>query len=136
MDILSPLFVQVALTFLLLFAMGYSRVGSIKAKKVRVKDIALRQANWTEKTTKIANCFHNQLETPILFYVLVLLLIITKQADNVQVVLAWVYVIARIIHAIIHVTNNNVNQRFFAFLASVVILALMWAKFFLTVVSL
>lgn len=133
MSILTPLFVQVGLTFVLLAAMGRARVGAIKSKDVRIRDVALRQQNWSEKTTKISNAFHNQIETPMLFYVLVILLIITNKADSLQLFLAWAYVATRIVHALIHVTSNNVSQRFYAFLVSVVILGLMWVKFFLKV---
>ena len=44
---------------------------------------------------------------------------ITKQADLLFVVLAWVFVVLRVLHAGVHVTSNNVAQRFAAFAASV-----------------
>ena len=39
--ILAPLFVQVALTFVLLFWMGRSRVALLRSGEVKVRDIAL-----------------------------------------------------------------------------------------------
>ena len=41
--VLLPLFVQVALTFVLLFWMGRSRLGAIKRKETRITDVALGQ---------------------------------------------------------------------------------------------
>lgn len=133
MDILNPLFVQVALTFTLLFMMGRSRVGKINSKEVHPKDVALRQPNWPQETTKFANAFHNQLETPILFYVLVILLFITKQADYLQIILAWGYVAARIVHAVIHIKSNRLSPRFMAFFVSIIILLIMWVRFFIAI---
>ena len=69
--VLLPVFVQVALTFALLFWMGRSRIGLIKAGEVKVKDVALGERNWPTRTQQIANAYHNQFEMPVLFYALV-----------------------------------------------------------------
>ena len=41
--------------------------------EVQLRDIALREPNWPPRTTQIANAYHNQLELPVLFYVLTIL---------------------------------------------------------------
>jgi len=41
--------------------------------RVATRDIALREPNWPPPTTQVANAFHNQLELPMLFYVLTIL---------------------------------------------------------------
>lgn len=127
--VLLPLFVQVVLTFVLLFWTAHLRVGAVRRGEVHPRDIALRQPNWGERETQIANAFHNQLELPLLFYVLTVLAWITKQADLLFVVLAWVFVVLRVLHAAIHVTSNHVGQRFAAFAPSAIVLAIMWAIF-------
>jgi hypothetical protein len=127
--VLLPLFVQVVLTFVLLFWAGHLRVGAVRRGEVRVRDIALREANWGARETQVANAYHNQLELPLLFYVLTILAWITKQADLLFVVLAWVFVVLRVLHATIHVTSNNVTQRYMAFAAGVIVLAIMWVIF-------
>jgi hypothetical protein len=71
--VLLPVFVQVGLTFALLFAMATARTQAIRAGETKLKDIALRQPNWPEHPTQIANCFSNQFELPVLFYVLIAL---------------------------------------------------------------
>jgi hypothetical protein len=127
--VLLPLFVLVVLTFVLAFWTAHLRVGAIRRGEVHLRDIALRQPNWGARETQIANAFHNQLELPLLFYVLTVLAWITRQADLLFVVLAWVFVVLRLLHAFIHVTSNNVGRRFAAFAASVIVLAIMWAIF-------
>ena len=131
--ILLPLFVQVGLTFFLLFWMGSVRVGALRQGEVGMRDIALRQPAWPERPTQIANAFHNQLELPLLFYVLVLLALFTRKADTLFVVLAWMFVTTRLVHAAIHVTSNNVRRRFFAFLVGAIILLIMWIVFALRI---
>ena len=131
--ILLPLFVQVALTLSLLFWTGRARVAAVRRGDVHPRDIALRQPNWPKQETQIANAYQNQLELPVLFYVLTILAIITKHADLLFVVLAWVFVILRFVHAYIHLTSNHVGRRFAAFAASVVVLLVMWVIFILQI---
>jgi hypothetical protein len=127
--VLAPLFVQVLLTFVLLVMMGRRRFAAARAGEVRIEDTALGQSTWPQEPTKAANAFANQFQMPVLFYVLVLLAVITRKADLLFVVLSWVFVITRLFHAFIHTGSNVVMRRFTAFLAGVVVLAVMWIVF-------
>jgi hypothetical protein len=127
--ILLPLFVQVALTFFLLFWTGRARVAAVRRGDVHPRDIALRQPNWPKQETQIANAYHNQLELPVLFYVLTVLAIITRHADLLFVALAWLFVVSRLVHAYIHLTSNHVGRRFVVFAASALVLLIMWVIF-------
>ncbi len=127
--VLLPVFVQVALTFALLYWSGYVRVGHTQRGEVKLRVIALRQANWPEQATKLGNAFLNQLEIPILFYALVAFALLTRKANLVFVVLSWVFVLSRLVHAYIHVTSNRVSRRFFAFTVGTLTLLIMWAMF-------
>ncbi|MBI3703645.1 MAG: MAPEG family protein [Rhizobiales bacterium] len=127
--ILLPLFVQVALTFALLFWMANARIGAIKRKETKMADIALGQSNWPTKVQQIGNSYHSQFQIPVLFYVLVALAILTKTADLLFVVLAWAFVLTRLLHAYIHTTSNIVRHRFNAFALGVFILLAMWIVF-------
>ena len=131
--ILLPLFVQVGLTFVLLFSMAYARIGALRRREVALGEIARRQPAWPERPTRVANAFHNQLELPLLFYVLVILALFTRKTDTFFVVLAWMFVASRLVHAGIHVTSNDVQRRFFAFLVGAIILLIMWIIFALRI---
>jgi hypothetical protein len=127
--LLVPLFVQIALTLGLIFWGGILRVQSIRAGSVHLRDIALRQPGWPEQTTKVMNAYENQLQLPLLYYVLIVLVLVVAPATPFMVVFSWLFVLTRLAHALIHVTTNNVPRRFFVFLAGVVILTLMWLIF-------
>jgi hypothetical protein len=127
--VLLPLFVEVALTFVLLFWMAYLRTAAFKAGAVRPGDIALREPNWPPRVTQIGNAFHNQLELPLLFYVLTILALITKRADLLFVIMAWIFVISRLAHAFVHTTDNVVRRRGAIYGAGFAVLALMWLIF-------
>jgi hypothetical protein len=127
--ILAPLFVLVALTFALLVWMGTARFAAARRGEVRVRDIALGQLNWPPRVQQISNCYHNQLQLPVLFYVLTILALFLRKADLLFVVMAWIFVLLRFLHAAIHVTSNRVIHRFQAFAAGAVVLLLMWIIF-------
>ena len=127
--ILAPLFVLVALTFGLMMWMGAARFAAVRRGEVRVRDIALGQLNWPPRVQQISNCYHNQLQLPVLFYVLTILALFLRKADLLFVVMAWIFVLLRIVHAAIHVTSNRVIHRFQAFAAGAVVLLLMWIIF-------
>lgn len=127
--ILLPVFVLVAQIFALSFWMGYERNKVIYTKEVRIKDIALSKDSWPERPKQISNAYHNQFELPVLFFILVAFAMITRKADLVFVVLSWVFVISRLVHALIHTTTNRVPRRFFAYVVGLFTIAIMWVYF-------
>lgn len=131
--IMYPLFVQILMTFVLLFWMGYLRVSAIRQRKVRIAEIALGQSAWPDNIMKVSNCFHNQTETPVLFYVLILLLFQFRIENLFFTVAAWVFVGFRLWHAIEETTRNHVPKRFLAFLGSSIVLLTMWIIFFVQI---
>src|SRR5689334_12684943 len=105
--ILAPMFVLVLLTFVLGFWLPIAGVPMLRRGEVRPQDVDLRQPNWPRPVQQINNSYTSQFEQPVLFYVLTILAIITKHADLLFVVMAWIYVVARLAHMYIHVTSNN-----------------------------
>jgi hypothetical protein len=47
--------------------------------------------------------------------------------------MSWMFVVARLGHAAIHVTSNDVRRRFMAFLVGAIILLIMWIVFALRI---
>lgn len=131
--ILLPVFVLVFLTFGLMFWMGFSRIGALKRGESKIKDVALGQTNWPPRVQQIHNSYVSQFQLPMLFYVLTVLAMFTRQADYLFVVLAWLFVLTRFVHAYIHTTSNYVRHRFNAFLAGAIILLAMWIIFALRI---
>ena len=133
--ILLPVYVQVALTFILLLWMGSSRLRSLRTGEVKVKDVALGERNWPSCILQVQNAYHNQFELPVLFYVLVTLALFTRKADMLFVVMSWMFVTSRLVHAAIHTTSNKMALRFQAFVVGVLILAAMWVIFGIRVLA-
>ena len=131
--VLLPLFVEVALTFVLLYWMAYQRTSALNAGEINPRDVDLRQPNWPPRMAQVANAFQNQLELPLLFYVLTILSLMTRHADLLFVVLAWIFVVCRLLHAYIHVTSNDVRHRGLAFGVAALVLTIMWAIFMIRI---
>lgn len=124
--VLTPVFLQVALTLCLLGWTGASRVAALRKREVRMADIALGQQAWPPKVTQIGNAYANQFQAPMLFYAAMAFALITRQTDAIFVVLAYVFVALRYAHAFEHVTRNVVPRRFFLFAMGIAALAMMW----------
>ncbi len=60
-----PLFVEVILTFALLFWLGPLRARDFRSG-LREEDIALRQPNWSKPALQVQYSFSNQFELPVL----------------------------------------------------------------------
>jgi len=133
--VLLPVFVLIALTFGLLFWMGASRRDALVSGETRLQDVALGQPAWPQRQTQISRAFQNQLELPVLFYVLVGLAIVTQKADLLFVCLSWAFVLSRLAHAYVHVTDNHVPRRFQTYLAGLAALMALWAIFAIRVIG-
>jgi hypothetical protein len=126
---LLPVFVLVGLAFYLLMWMAVARRNAIVKEGTKIREIALGQPNWPVRATQIGNCFKNQFEMPVLFYILIALALPLRHVDLVIVSLSWVFVVTRFVHAGIFVTSNDLNYRSLAWFAGVIVVFAMWVYF-------
>jgi hypothetical protein len=120
--VLLPVFLSVGLTFALLLGMVATRARAKKAGAVG--------------NDQFGDCFSNQFELPLLFYVLIALALPLRHVDYVMVLLSWVFVVTRFAHAGIFVSSNNLQQRGGAWFAGVLVLFAMWLYFALSILLL
>ena len=127
--VLLPLFVEVALTLGLLLWLAMIRRNDFKNGAVDIARITLREPNWPARTQQVAYSFSNQFELPVLFYVLTILEIITRHADFIFIVLAWIFVLTRFGQAYVHTTSNVVLRRGAWYGIGALALIVMWIVF-------
>jgi hypothetical protein len=120
--VLLPVFLSVGLTFALLLGMVATRTRAKKGGAVG--------------NDQFGDCFSNQFELPLLFYVLIALALPLRHVDYVLVLLSWVFVVTRFAHAGIFVSSNNLQQRGQAWFAGVLVLFAMWLYFALSILLL
>jgi len=124
--VIAPVIAQVLMTLVILFVLAYRRHKAFKAGQIKVINEAASQYEWPDYAAQAQRSFLNQFETPVLFYALVPLVVLTKIDDTLFVVLAWVWFASRLAHAVVHCTNNKLSLRFPAYLIGVVLLMAMW----------
>ena len=127
--VLLPLMVQIGLTFALLIAMAGLRRQTLVSGETKIRDIALGEPNWPTRATQVGNCYRNQFELPVLFYALIALALPLRHADLFIVLMSWIFVITRLIHAGVFVTSNDLGRRSVAWLAGALVLLVMWLYF-------
>ena len=125
--LLAPVFALVAWTFCILLLLGFRRVKAGFEGRVSPREYALGESGKVPPSILLPNRnYMNLLELPLLFYVGMLLALVTGAGTALLVSLAWAYVALRVVHSLIHVTYNHVLHRFLAFAASNFVLLVMW----------
>ena len=125
-EIFGPLLAMMGLTlavWLFMFARRIPFIRSLGDVDLSVPgELArLSPASVSNPSDNLKNLF----ELPVLFYAIVIYLWITRQADDLYVILAWVFAIFRALHSLVHCTVNIVMLRFWLYVISAVALWLM-----------
>ena len=127
--ILLPCVALAALAFLVVGRTGYVRISELRRRRIHPQTIANGKALAELEDTRAADHLRNLFEMPVLFYVLCGFLSITKLTTTFLLACAWGYVFLRGVQASIHLTHNTVIRRFQVFLASSIVLGVMWVTF-------
>ncbi|WP_430305863.1 MAPEG family protein [Rhizobium sp. 0TCS1.26] len=120
-----PMIAHAALVLALYVQLSRRRVAAVKAGRATVAQFRenLREP---EESLFVHNNLKNQFELPMFFHI-VCLALFAVDGDNIgTVVLAWLFVASRYVHAYIHVTTNRIRHRRPAFIAGVATLLGLW----------
>jgi hypothetical protein len=117
---------QVLLTMGILVWLSLERVPRVMRGEIAVRDIAIDRQAYPPQARLLSNSFDNQFQLPVLFYVAALLVLWSGGAGWAEVLLAWLFVALRYVHAGVHLTTNHVHRRFAAYTAGLVVLVLLW----------
>ena len=127
--IFLPVLAQIAMTMGLYIYLGVAKARALKIGKVDLERRALHADAWPDDVQQINNSIRNQFELPVLFIALVLVLFVIDAAGPLAHVLAWAFVLGRVLHAYVHTGSNHVPHRraLFSFGCIVVLLMLVLA---------
>ena len=127
MQILYPIFAMFALTTFVVFRLGYVRWAAVSRRQINLRFYKSYQSfDEPEPLRVLSRHLINLFETPVIFYVVAILVYVTGQISPVLLVLAWLYVLTRFVHTVIHLTSNVVLWRFRVFGLSLMIVTAMW----------
>ena len=125
MDILLPMFSMIVLTAGVSALLLGSRLPSIIRHFGHLQGAMHSdelRPRLSPRMRFITDNYNHLFEQPVLFYALVVYLHLSGMADDLQVQMAWLYVLARVVHSLIHLTSNNVSARALTFVTATIIL--------------
>lgn len=123
-----PMLAQVLLAYIAYGVLMSRRGAAIRKREVEIsqfKDHSVEPAG----SVSAANNVINQFELPVLFHVACLAFYVTAGVSWWLLLLAWIFVLSRYVHAGVHLTTNVVLYRSSAFAIGAVVLAVMWISF-------
>lgn len=123
--ILWPVLAQVALTIVMYALLAIRKAKVVRSGGFNRQSTALDNKAWPADVVKVSNNIDNQFESPILFYVVCLVLYSTNGVSVTVLALAWVYVLSRCVHAYVHTHSNYVPARLRVFMVGIVVLVLL-----------
>ncbi|HET7922675.1 MAG TPA: MAPEG family protein [Gammaproteobacteria bacterium] len=128
--IFVPMLVLVFWTFVIVSWLAYKRFSAAFAGRVKAGWFKVGESEKVPDDVRVVGRnFVNLFEMPVLFYTVCISSYVVHQVPAALVVLAWCYAVLRIVHSLIHITYNHVNQRFMVYFGSCLLLLAMWIVF-------
>jgi hypothetical protein len=120
-----PMIVQAALTFAVYVIMSRRRIEGVRLGRAKPADFKVPSVEPEYSATAVRN-LTNQFELPVLFFVVCLSLQMTAGVNYIAVLIAWVFVISRLLHSYVHMTSNRLRIRRPVFIVGVIACLLLW----------
>ncbi len=134
--LLLPMLGMIFLTFGVMMWMLKLRYQAIREDGLNPNYFKLyRGAKLPDYLAKVTQNYENLLEMPILFYIAMILLLVLRVNDSLFVILAWGFLVSRLIHTYIHTHSNKVTYRKNVFITSCFILVAIWVKISISVMT-
>ena len=132
MDFTLPLSIMAILNLFLIFRLLYMATVYVVKKNVRLSQFRIYEGEFPDRLRSARQQYQNMFEIPILFYLLCLLHIFFYNYTQIDILLAWGFVIFRVLHFFIRIQNQknvNIMPRTIVFVISLVFLTIAWIKF-------
>ena len=126
--ILAPVVVLVLWTLVMLVWLYALRIPAIRRVRLPLDPNRSKEdffAALPPSTRWPADNYAHLLEQPTIFYAIALTLVLLGHGGGLNADLAWLYVALRIIHSLVQATVNAILVRFWLFIASSVVLAVL-----------
>lgn len=123
-----PMIAQAVLIFSVYVLMSKRRMGAVRSGRVQAREYKIPTIE-PEPTATVARNLINQFELPVLFFVVCILLQMTAGVNYAAVLIAWLFVVSRYAHAVVHVTSNRLMLRRRLFLAGFAFNVILWMLF-------
>jgi hypothetical protein len=129
--IFLPMLATMTLTAVVWFYMYAKRIPAMRRARIsvqtyttpgKVSEILPDEVNYSADNLK------NLFELPVLYYGLCMYLFLSGNVDAAYVFGAWLFLVLRILHSVVHCTSNIVMVRFYSYAAGATVLWLMLGR--------
>lgn len=122
-----PALAMVLLTFAVWWRMYVIRIGEMRRVDIHPQSVAT-SAHMAARLsdTRAADNFRNLFELPVLFYLALVVAVLTSQVNAMTLALAWAFVVMRVVHSWIQCSYNKVMHRFMAYMVGGILLWALW----------
>jgi hypothetical protein len=130
MSLVPPILALVGWTFVMWVWLYATRIPALRAARVDLEQVSRTGAKLElpPEVSRVADNYNHLHEQPTIFYALALAAQVASAVDIYAVVLAWAYVVLRIVHSLVQATRNVIMVRFFVFAAASLVLLLLLAN--------
>ena len=123
---------MVFLNLFLIFRLLYLATRYVQSRDVRLSQFRIYEGEFPDRLWSARQHYQNMFEIPILFYLLCLLNIFFNNYTQFDIILAWGFVMFRIIHFFVRIQNQkniNIFPRTLVFIISLILLSIGWINF-------
>ncbi len=127
-----PISIMVFLNLFLIFRLIYMATIYTLSKDVKLSQFRIYEGEFPDRLRSARQHYQNMFEIPILFYLLCLLNIFFNNYTQFDIILAWGFVMFRIIHFFVRIQNQkniNIFPRTLVFIISLILLSIGWINF-------
>ena len=132
MEFVMPITLMAFLNIFLIFRLIFMATSYTRNKDIRLSQFRIYEGEFPDRLRSARHQYQNMFEIPIIFYLLCLLNIYFNNYNQFDIVLAWGFVIFRMIHFVIRLQNQkniNIIPRTFIFIISLIFLTIGWVSF-------
>lgn len=126
--ILKPVMAMALLTLCVALWMLFTRIPAMIRLKIhpqKGQDTRKLREYLPHEVNRVSNNYNHLFEQPVVFYAVCFCIAILGHVDAILVACAWVYVALRVVHSITQARFDVVIVRFYLFVASWFVLAVM-----------
>lgn len=120
-----PMFFHALLVFGVYAMLGLRRKQAVQSKSATISQFRENQTEPPESIF-VRNNLANQFELPLLFHSVCLALYATGGVGLVPVLLAWIFIVSRYAHSVVHVTSNRIRYRQPLFTLGFLMVVILW----------
>ncbi|OQW61596.1 MAG: hypothetical protein A4S17_09410 [Proteobacteria bacterium HN_bin10] len=118
---IAPVVALVIWSLIMLIWLYATRIPAMSKAKLKPGEASKAEMEQLP-SANVANNYNHLMEQPTLFYAICFALQFMDQANDINIGLAWLYVVIRVVHSLVQATVNIIIVRFLIFIVGSLVL--------------